>query len=222
MSKWGEFYLTLFLGIFGVHKFRKGKISVGLVYFLTFGVYFIGWIYDSVIAYKEAKHESDYIKTMELNKDKERINREILYEKYRKDGLQPIEMSNLILLPGEECYYVEELLLVGKLSQSNTKVVFYITNKRLVFNFIDSLIDRDISEITYIGDVDIFNRVICIQFGKEGYNLKSPYSDLIKSILNKVIELQEEKENIICTYCGEKNNNENSKCLNCGAPLKRK
>lgn len=44
-----DFYLCLFFGIFGVHKFRKGKIEIGFFYFLTLGVLGIGWIIDTII-----------------------------------------------------------------------------------------------------------------------------------------------------------------------------
>lgn len=44
-----DFYLCLFLGVFGVHKFRKGKTEIGFFYLLTLGVFGIGWIIDTII-----------------------------------------------------------------------------------------------------------------------------------------------------------------------------
>lgn len=44
-----DFYLCLFFGIFGVHKFRKGKTEIGFFYFLTLGVFGIGWLTDTII-----------------------------------------------------------------------------------------------------------------------------------------------------------------------------
>ncbi len=38
--------LTIFLGVFGIHRFFAGKIWTGLLYLLTDGVFLIGWIYD--------------------------------------------------------------------------------------------------------------------------------------------------------------------------------
>lgn len=38
--------LTIFLGVFGIHRFFTGKIWTGLLYLLTGGVFLIGWIYD--------------------------------------------------------------------------------------------------------------------------------------------------------------------------------
>lgn len=38
--------LLTFLGVFGVHRFYLGKWVTGLLYLLTFGLFFIGVIYD--------------------------------------------------------------------------------------------------------------------------------------------------------------------------------
>lgn len=38
--------LLTFLGVFGLHRFYQGKIGTGIIYLLTFGLFFIGIIYD--------------------------------------------------------------------------------------------------------------------------------------------------------------------------------
>jgi TM2 domain-containing membrane protein YozV len=38
--------LLTFLGVFGVHRFYLGKWFTGLLYLLTFGLFFLGVIYD--------------------------------------------------------------------------------------------------------------------------------------------------------------------------------
>lgn len=38
--------LLTFLGIFGLHRFYMGKIGTGIIYLLSFGLLFIGVIYD--------------------------------------------------------------------------------------------------------------------------------------------------------------------------------
>jgi len=45
-----EFYLTLFGGPFGVHKFYKKKIFMGILYFFTCGLFLFGWWIDSIKA----------------------------------------------------------------------------------------------------------------------------------------------------------------------------
>lgn len=41
-----EIIITILFGIFGVHKFLDKKPILGFLYFVTFGLFFIGWIYD--------------------------------------------------------------------------------------------------------------------------------------------------------------------------------
>ena len=38
--------LLTFFGVFGLHRFYQGKIFTGLVYLLTGGLFFVGFIYD--------------------------------------------------------------------------------------------------------------------------------------------------------------------------------
>ena len=47
-NKWVAFFLCLFLGILGVHKFYEGKILLGIVYLCTGGLLGIGWLIDLI------------------------------------------------------------------------------------------------------------------------------------------------------------------------------
>lgn len=47
--KWVAFFLCLFLGPYGIHKFYEGKIGMGILYLLTMGIFGIGWIVDLLI-----------------------------------------------------------------------------------------------------------------------------------------------------------------------------
>jgi len=38
--------LLTFLGVFGLHRFYQGKVGTGIIYLLTFGLCFVGIIYD--------------------------------------------------------------------------------------------------------------------------------------------------------------------------------
>lgn len=52
--------VTVFLGCFGVHKFMKGEIGLGLLYLFTCGGFGIGWIIDSFISiYRLIKNYTD-------------------------------------------------------------------------------------------------------------------------------------------------------------------
>ena len=48
-DKWTAFFLCLFLGVLGVHKFYEGKIGMGLLYLFTFGLFGVGWFIDLVL-----------------------------------------------------------------------------------------------------------------------------------------------------------------------------
>ena len=39
-------WLTIALGIFGIHRFYVGKMGTGILYFLSAGFFGIGWIID--------------------------------------------------------------------------------------------------------------------------------------------------------------------------------
>lgn len=48
-NKWVALILCIFLGIFGMHRFYEGKKVTGLIYFFTFGLLGIGWLFDLIL-----------------------------------------------------------------------------------------------------------------------------------------------------------------------------
>lgn len=49
INKWVAFFLCLFFGFLGVHRFYEGKIGTGILYLCTAGLCFIGVIVDLII-----------------------------------------------------------------------------------------------------------------------------------------------------------------------------
>lgn len=47
-NKWVAFFLCLFLGMVGAHKFYEGKVGMGILYLFTVGLCGIGWLIDCV------------------------------------------------------------------------------------------------------------------------------------------------------------------------------
>ncbi len=43
-----EFFITFFFGVWGVHRFLKGKIFTGFVYLFTYGVFGFGYFIDLI------------------------------------------------------------------------------------------------------------------------------------------------------------------------------
>ena len=41
-NKWVSFFLCLFLGVLGVHKFYEGRILLGILYLFTGGLFGVG------------------------------------------------------------------------------------------------------------------------------------------------------------------------------------
>ena len=48
-NKWVAFFLCIFLGMIGAHKFYEEKRAMGVVYVFTLGFWGIGWIVDIII-----------------------------------------------------------------------------------------------------------------------------------------------------------------------------
>ena len=47
-NKWTAFFLCVFLGFLGAHKFYEGKFVAGLAYACTFGLFGFGWFFSAL------------------------------------------------------------------------------------------------------------------------------------------------------------------------------
>ena len=48
-NKWTSFLLCIFLGYLGAHKFYEGRVGLGILYLLTFGLFGFGWAIDTIV-----------------------------------------------------------------------------------------------------------------------------------------------------------------------------
>jgi len=54
IGDWIQFFICLVFGAFGIHKFLEGKIGLGILYALTNGLFYIGWILDAIKYFRKA------------------------------------------------------------------------------------------------------------------------------------------------------------------------
>lgn len=95
MNKVSYFLITLFFGMFGVHKFINKKYGFGLLYFCTVGLFGIGWLYDSIKAFVNI-----------FTSSKRNQNNNIIFhpnqnhQLYQATKMDMLQLQNLVL-PGQ-------------------------------------------------------------------------------------------------------------------------
>ena len=95
-----EFVVTLFLGMFGGHKFMKKDFKMGFIYLFTAGLFGIGWIIDIV------KCLGKGVKNSVSNYDS-LMGRETI-EAINSGRVPNIQGTNLNLATGETCCYMDK------------------------------------------------------------------------------------------------------------------
>jgi len=83
-----EFFLCLFLGFFGAHKFYKKKYIIGFLYFITAGILGIGWAVDTIRLFI-----SVFLKKEE----------EIVLIEEKKTSIKGVHQAGLPIANGIEC-----------------------------------------------------------------------------------------------------------------------
>lgn len=120
MNEKTYFFLTLFGGWLGLHKFATGKTKVGILYLCTIGLFCYGWLFDIIIAgiklYQASKQKSanTYINSLYSEIDRNVANHEISknYSSQYYSGLEEIEsmwsvLYNLKTYNGEKANVFE-------------------------------------------------------------------------------------------------------------------
>ena len=93
------FFLSLFLGYFGAHKFYQKKNGLGVLYLLTAGLCLIGWAYDSIVLFyygfiADEDKVNEYLEK-EHEADQNRIRRSEERKEHRKQIMANARQVNI-------------------------------------------------------------------------------------------------------------------------------
>lgn len=185
-----ELIITIFGGMFGIHKFMNGETKKGFLYLFTVGLFGLGWAFDVtklVIKYLQQK--------IDITNN----------ETYSTNGQLPaIQGTCLNLAPGETCCYMEsgytfkdKIVTTGytgkrngvsiriakglsyhtggngnKAIRENQRTtypgVLYLTSKRVIYTSQDCSFDKPIDKITLIQEA---KDGLIIQLGSNTYSI---------------------------------------------------
>lgn len=193
---WIDFFICLFLGIFGVHKFRERKIGMGILYLCTMGLFGIGWFIDCV------RYLLAALRGEKSNGSSSENPQSVLLP----DGTLPIVIDcSLALQDGECCHYsasakriIPKEKTVGYTSGSagvsfrvakgvtlrtgssrgsaikknvleENPGTLRITNQRIIFTSIKGGFDKKISNLSTVTEAD---DGLVLQFGSQMFMLE--------------------------------------------------
>lgn len=60
-----EFIITLLFGWLGVHKFMQKKYGLGILYVCTLGLFGVGWLIDTIMAFMRITNEKQQTPEMQ-------------------------------------------------------------------------------------------------------------------------------------------------------------
>lgn len=211
---WVDFGVCLLFGWLGVHKFRERRIGMGLLYLLTFGIFFVGWAVDAVRYLSAALRGERILKKGELPAKPVR-------QLADGDPLPVVLGHNLILKPEEKCHYSSSAtyvktknMVVGYSGGNNgvsiriAKGVSYrlgaskatpvrsdveerspgtlsITNKRIIFSAAKGAFDKRIATLTSLIP---YSNAIEFQFGSHQYMIETEEAEYITQVLKRIID----------------------------------
>lgn len=198
-----ELLIVVCGGIFGIHKFIKGDVKMGVIYLCTGGLFGIGWIIDIIKVLTEdslAKIKMDNVDITE-------------------DNLPNIQGTNLNLLAGETCCYMdraytfkEKTVTAGytgggngfsvriakglsyHVGGSGSKAIretqrttyngiLYITTRRIIYTSQDKSFDKTFDKITSVQEA---RDGLIIQIGSNTYSIVTKTHSKFMKIFNIV------------------------------------
>lgn len=210
MKKIKDFFIVLFGGPFGIHKFLNGKIGMGVLYLFTGGIFFIGWFKDVITAGKDLFHISGLGSLMSYD----------IIKQINNGDLPCISTPNLNLDNNDFCCYMDKgytfkdkTITTGYTGKNNgvsiriakgisyrtgasgsqairetqrTKYfgTLYLTTKRLIYSSQNVSFDKPHDKITSIQEA---KDGLIIQIGSNTYNIViDTHSEFMKVYTNYI------------------------------------
>lgn len=204
MNKQTELIIVIFGGIFGVHKFIKGDIKMGIIYLFTGGLLGIGWIID---IFKTLTGEG-------ISGKSDSLMGKLAIETINNGELPDIKGTNLILSDGESCCYMDKAYTfrdktittgyTGKRNGVSIKLskdltyhtggsgskairetkrttyggILYITTKRIIYTSQKDSFDKTFDKVTSITEA---KDGLIIQIGSNTYSIvTNTHSEFMK------------------------------------------
>lgn len=152
-----ELILCICLGYFGVHKFYKKKIMLGIIYLFTMGIFTFGWFCDIFVLSKELyrikngkKITEEDIDNIVLNNQTNKVNAIKEYRNqtgtslkeamnqidcaYSRNGVNPYK-KNCPRCNSENCYaFVEDKVILKGKTKTQTSINLNPLKPFTVFN----------------------------------------------------------------------------------------
>lgn len=212
MKKIRDYFIVLFGGPFGIHKFMNGEIGTGILYLFTGGLFFIGWFKDVVIATKDLFHIDGFGSLMSYD-----VIRQI-----NNGDLPCINTPNLNLEENDFCCYMDKgytfkdkTITTGYTGKSNgvsiriakgisyrtgasgSKAIretqrtkyfgtLYLTTKRLIYSSQNVSFDKPHEKITSIQEA---KDGLIIQIGSNTYEIVIETHSEFMKVYNNYIKL---------------------------------
>ena len=214
-----DILIVVFGGLFGLHKFLKGEIGMGILYLCTGGLFFIGWIKDIIEVVKTSLHSNGSHSLMG------KAGMRTIH-----DGKLPnIQGTNLNLSSNESCCYMDRAYTfkdktittgyTGKHNGVSIRIakglsyhtgasgsqairqtqrttydgVLYLTTKRIIYTSQKESFDKTFDKITSIQEA---KDGLIIQIGSNTYFIVTETHSEFMKVFNllKQIELNNEEK----------------------------
>lgn len=213
-AAWTDFVVCILFGWVGAHKFREKNVGMGILYLFTFGLFGFGWIIDSIrylmAALKGERIQGNKTATYDPNAPLPVVNATniILFNGevcHYCSAATYVKTKNVVVGYSGGSQGVSIRVAKGMSYrvgaskaapvrgnvEERTNGLLSITNKRIVFSGAKGAFDK---KLTALSSVTPYKNAIDFQFGTQSFSLETKQSEIIYSILARIINSINEDE----------------------------